>query len=44
VKGDYDNMPAYGDEESKANQSQFHAPALSKGAGKRKKSLGATTG
>jgi hypothetical protein len=40
VKGDYDNIPADGDEENKANQSrpehvewgQFHAPSLTEGA------------
>ena len=31
VKGDYDNKPACGAEENKANQSQFEAPALPKG-------------
>ncbi|HUT47677.1 MAG TPA: hypothetical protein VMX36_15450, partial [Sedimentisphaerales bacterium] len=39
VKGDYENKPACGVEENKANQSQFHTPTLTEGAGKRKKSL-----
>jgi len=41
LKGDYGNKPAIGAEENKAKQSQFHAPALTKGAGKREKSLAA---
>ncbi|HUT45160.1 MAG TPA: hypothetical protein VMX36_02700, partial [Sedimentisphaerales bacterium] len=41
VKGDYDNKPARGAEENKAKQSQSPAPALTKGAGKREKSLAA---
>jgi hypothetical protein len=35
VKGDYGNMPAHGVEENKANQSQFPAPALTKGVKQR---------
>ena len=34
LKGDYDKKPAGGAEENKAKQSQFHAPALTKGARK----------
>jgi len=44
VKGDYENKPAGGVEENKANQSQFHNPALTEGAGKSEKSLAAATG
>ncbi|HUT46912.1 MAG TPA: hypothetical protein VMX36_11550, partial [Sedimentisphaerales bacterium] len=43
VKGDYVNKPACGAEENKAKQSQSPAPALTKGAGKREKSLAAAT-
>jgi hypothetical protein len=39
VKGDYGNMSDCRVEENKANQSQLHARALSKRAGKRKKTL-----
>jgi len=38
LKGDYGNKPAIGAEENKAKQSQFHAPAQTKGAGKSEKS------
>ena len=41
VKGDYGIIQACQVEENKANQSQFHAPAQTKGAGKREKSLAA---
>ena len=41
MKGDYDNNPAGGDEENKADQSQFHTPAPAEGVGKREKSLAA---
>jgi hypothetical protein len=44
VKGDYENKPAGGAEKNKANQSQFHNPALTEGAGKSEKSLAAATG
>ncbi len=44
AKGDYDNMPANGEEENKAKQSQFPAPEPAKGAGKREESLAAATG
>jgi len=44
MQGDYDNYPVGGVEENKANQSQLHEPALTKGAGKRKKSVAAATG
>ena len=37
VKEDYGNKPACGVEENKANQSQFPASALTKGAGKMRK-------
>ncbi|MFC1604565.1 hypothetical protein ACFL5F_06005 [Planctomycetota bacterium] len=39
MKGDYGNISAHRVEENKANQSQFHTEVLTKGAGKRKKSL-----
>jgi len=39
IKGDYNNNPASGDEENKADQSQFHEHALPKGVENRKKSL-----
>jgi len=39
-----DDKPASRAEENKANQSQFPAPALTKGAGKREKSVAAATG
>jgi len=41
IRGAYGNKTNSGAEENKANQSQFHAPALTKGAGKREKSLAA---
>ncbi|HUT46889.1 MAG TPA: hypothetical protein VMX36_11435, partial [Sedimentisphaerales bacterium] len=41
LKGDYENKPAGGVEENKAKQSQFHAPTLTKGAGKKEKLLAA---
>ncbi len=51
MQGGYDNMPAYGIEENKANsnpnkanQSQLHESVLAKVAGKRKKSVVAATG
>ncbi len=51
MQGGYDNMPAYGIEENKANskpieakQSQLHESVLAKVAGKRKKSPRAATG
>ena len=44
MQGDYGNNPTGGDEENKANQSQSHEPALTKGAGKRARSAGAATG
>jgi len=44
MQGDYDNNPAGGVEENKANQSQLHESVLAKVAGKRKKSLAAATG
>jgi hypothetical protein len=44
VKGDYGNIPAGRVKENKANQSQFHVPAMPKGAGKREKSVAAATG
>ncbi|MGB2862843.1 MAG: hypothetical protein WBC05_05915 [Sedimentisphaerales bacterium] len=52
VKGEYDNKPAGGAEENKANQacpehvewSQSHVPEPAKGAGKRDKSVAAATG
>ena len=44
LKGDYENKPACGVEENKANQSQSPAPELTKRAGKREKSLAAATG
>ena len=37
VKGDYDNKPAGGAKENKANQSQLHARETTKGAGKKEK-------
>ena len=44
MKEDYSNSPAGGDEENKANQSQFHAAALAEGVGKREKPVTAATG
>ena len=44
VQGDYGNMPACGDEENKANQSQSHATEQAKRAGKRKQTVAAATG
>ena len=44
MKGDYDNIPASGDEENKANRSQFHTPAPAEGAGTSEKTVTATTG
>jgi len=44
VKRDYENMPAQGDGENKAKQSQLHASVLAKVAGKREKSPAAATG
>ena len=44
LKGDYDNIPAGGTEENKANQSQSHLPAPTTGKGKRDKSVVAATG
>ena len=41
IQRDYDNNPAVGIEENKANQSQSHAPALTKGAGETEKTLAA---
>jgi len=41
MKGDYENIPTGRIEENKPNQSQFPAPAPTKGAGKREKSLAA---
>jgi len=43
-KGGYGNMPANGDEENKAKQSQFPASAQTKGAEKNEKTLAAATG
>jgi hypothetical protein len=43
MQGDYDNYPAGGVEENKANQSQLHESVLTKLAGKREKSVGAAT-
>ena len=43
MQEDYENNPAGGVEENKANQSQSHEPEPTKGAGKRKKSLAAAT-
>ena len=36
MKGDYEDIPACGVEENKANQSQLHAPTLAKRAEKEK--------
>jgi len=44
VKGGYDNNSAAGDDENKAKQSQFSAPASPKGIEKREKSVSAATG
>ena len=44
MQGVYDNKPAGRIEENKAKQSQSNAPAMTKGAGKRKKSVTAGTG
>jgi hypothetical protein len=41
LKGDYGSKSADRVHENETNQSQFHAPALTKGAGKREKSLAA---
>ncbi len=43
-KVDYGNKPACGAEENKAKQSQFPASVLTKGAGKREKSVAAGIG
>ena len=43
MQRDYENNPADGVEENKANQSQSHATEPTKGAGKRKKSVAAAT-
>ncbi|MGB2865650.1 MAG: hypothetical protein WBC05_20130 [Sedimentisphaerales bacterium] len=44
MKGDYDKKPAGGVEKNKANQTQLHAPAQGKGAGKIEKSVAAASG
>ena len=44
MKGDYGNKAAIGIEENKANQSQLHARETTKGAGKREKSVAASSG
>ncbi len=44
MQGDYDNNPAGGVEENKANQSQLHESVLTKLSGKGARSAGAATG
>ncbi|MHC4556948.1 MAG: hypothetical protein ACYTFW_07065 [Planctomycetota bacterium] len=41
IEGYYENKPAWGVQKNKAKQSQFHTPELTKGVGKREKSLAA---
>jgi len=44
MKGDYGKKPILVAEENKPNQSQFHTPDPTEGAGKREKSVTAATG
>jgi hypothetical protein len=44
MKGDYEELYTLKRRKNKANQSQFRSPELTKGAGKREKSVATATG